>query len=227
MSWSYDGRSAIMIHKDESAEPTAGELLALHEALVDGGDPTVPARLAKLLLPALERRFRNVSGPDVHTVESLIGLSVARYLSDPGRYQPDRGPLLAFLWQDVRGDVRNEWTAQYTRRGRETPTDEGLEVVPSDRNLSLEEEALDAVDPFDAAPDLVRAARQEIERFGPQDRKLLALITEGVRETALYAEALGITHLPVTVQRAEVKRHKDRLKARLGGIHDRLRRPDR
>ncbi|SRR6266508_61225 len=216
-----------MIHKDERAEPTSDELLALHQALVDGIDPTVPARLAELLVAALTRRFRRVSGPDVHTVESLIGLSIARYLSDPARYKPDKGPLLAFLWQDTNGDLRNEWTAHTTRRGRETPTNERLEVVPPARNLSLEEEVLDAVDPFDAAPDLVQAARQEIERFGPQDQELLALIAEGVRETAPYAAALGITQLPVAVQRAEVKRHKDRLKARLGGIRDRLSRPDR
>lgn len=216
-----------MIDKDEPPEPTSDELLVLHRALIDGVDPTVPARLAELLVPALARRFRRVSGPDVHTVESLIGLSIARYLSNPDRYQPDKGPLLAFLWRDITGDVRNEWAAHTTRRGQESPTDELIELVSFGRNPSLEEEVLDAVDPFNAAPDLVRAARQAIERFGPQDQELLALIAEGVRETAPYAAALGITHLPVGVQRAEVKRHKDRLKARLGGIRDRLSRPDR
>jgi hypothetical protein len=216
-----------MIRRDEPDEPTADELLALHEALVAGHDPTVPARLGERLMPVLLRRFRNVSGPDPHTVESLVGLSVARYLSDPDRYRPDRGPLLAFLWQDIDGDIRNEWARRTTRRGREIPTGEILEVVPLSRNLSLEEEVLDAVDPFDAAPGLVQAASREIERFSLQDQELLALIADGVRETTPYAEALGITHLPLDVQRAEVKRSKDRLKARLGGIRDRLGRPDR
>jgi len=215
-----------MTSHHDSSEPTPEQLMRLHEALLHG-DRSGSEHLAALLFGALKRRFRREQAPDAHTIDSLIGLSIARYLSDPGRYRPERAPLLAYLWQDVKGDLRNEWASDANRRGREIPTDDWLEVGAPGRNPSLEEEVLDAIEPFDLAAGVARAALLETEQFGAQDRELLALMADQVRETAPFAEALGIAHLPIDVQRAEVKRHKDRLKARLGGIRDRLSRPDR
>jgi hypothetical protein len=207
-------------------EPSQAELLTLHEALVAGRDPTVPARLAELLLPALRRRFRTVPVPDPHSADSLAGQSIATYLSEPERYDPERGPLLAYLWRDVAGDLKNEWKHASRRRGHETPASDTVELREPARNLSVEEEVLEALDPFDVPPALLEEARQEVARFSGTDHRLLALLTDGVRDTAAYAEVLGISHLPVALQRREVKRHKDRLKARLEVIRGRLRRPD-
>lgn len=203
-------------------EPTQEELLALHEQLRAGQDPSVAARMAELLVPALERRFRSARAGDPHAVASLIGLSVARYLQEPGRYDPARGPLLAYLYRDVRGDLLNEQAA--ARRVREQPAGELVEVQEPAGNPGVEEEVLDALDPFDAPPDLLEAGRAELERFDARDRELLDLMLHGVRETSAYAEVLGIAHLPVATQRTEVKRHKDRLKRRLEASRDRLRR---
>ena len=207
-------------------EPSQAELLALHEALVAGDDPTVPARLAEFLLPALQRRFRAARAPDPHSADSLAGQSIARYLDEPDRYDPERSPLLAYLWRDVAADLKNEWASASRRRCHETPTGDTIELHEPARNLSVEEEVLDALDPFDVPPALLEAARQEAARFSATDRRLLDLLTEGVRATAAYAEVLGLSHLPVQIQRREVKRHKDRLKARLEVIRGRLRRPD-
>jgi hypothetical protein len=45
----------------------------------------------------------------------------------------------------------------------------------------------------------------------PKDRQILALRLEGERRTAVFAEILGVSHLPMEVQRREVKRAKDRI----------------
>jgi hypothetical protein len=209
-----------------TGEPSQAELLALHEVLVAGRDPTTSARLAELLLPALRRRFRGATMPDPHSADSLVGLSIARYLSEPDRYDAERGPLLAYLWQDVAGDLKNEWASRSRLRRHEAPASDDVELTEPARNLSVEEEVLDALDPFDVPLALLEAARQEAARFSDTDRKLLALLTDGVRSTAAYAEVLGISHLPDQTQRREVKRHKDRLKARLEVIRGRLRRSD-
>lgn len=203
-------------------EPTQEALLDLHAALVAGDDPTASARLAELLLPALQRRFRSTSMPDPHSVDSLIGLSIARYLAEPTRYRPERGPLLGYLWQDVAGDVKNERESRTRLRKHESPDRDSIELVGHDRNLSVEEEALDAVDPFDIPQAVLDRARTELVRFSEQDRELGELLGAGVRSTAPYAEVLGIAHLPADAQRAEVKRNKDRLKARLEVIRDQL-----
>jgi hypothetical protein len=45
----------------------------------------------------------------------------------------------------------------------------------------------------------------------PKDKEILALRLKGIRATAPYALILGSTHFPLKQQRAEVKRHKDRI----------------
>jgi hypothetical protein len=207
-------------------DPDSRELRELHEALVAGEDPTVPARLAELLLPALRRRLATRKAPDPHSVESLINLSIARYLEEPERYQPERGPLLAYLWRDVAGDLKNEWERRIRVREQESSSRAAVGLGTADRNPTVEEEVLDTVDPFDVPVVVLERARVQLSRFSEQDRQLIMLLGEGVRSTAPYAEVLGITHLPARAQAKEVNRHKDRLKKRLGVIRDELSRPE-
>jgi hypothetical protein len=205
-------------------DPPEAELRALHWELV-AEHPTAAARMAELVLPALRRRFAARRGDDPHVVESTIGLSIARYVADPGRYDPDAGPLLAWLWRDVDGDLRNELASRRRRRNHETPSAETVELAARDRNPSPEEEVLDAVDRFDRPPSMVTEAMKEAAGLSRTDRAILELQAAGVRSTAAYADLLGIGHLPVADQRAEVKRHKDRLRKRLETIRGRVERP--
>lgn len=209
-----------------AADPDPAELRRLHEALVSADDPTAPSRLAELLLPPLRRRFASTRMPDPHSLESLIGLSIARYLADPTRWQPQHGPLLGYLWQDVNGDVKNERGSRARLRQHESPDSAAVELGAVDRNLSVEEEVLDDMDPFDVPPALVEQARAQVSRFSERDRQLVGLLGAGVRSTSPYVEILGIAHLPEEAQAKEVKRHKDRLKKRLGVIRGELSRPD-
>lgn len=203
-------------------DPDPGGLRELHEALLAGDDPTVPARMAEILLPALRRRFARVRIPDPDAVDSLIGLCIARYLREPWRYEPARAPLLAYLWQDISGDVKNEQQGGVRLRQHESPSDAVFELGAPDRNLNVEEEVLDAMDPFDVPPAVLARARGELSRLSEQDRQLIALLGAGVRTTGPYAEVLGIAHLPVSAQARAVKRNKDRLKKRLEVIRGRL-----
>lgn len=211
-------------------DPNNEELVELHAALVLGTDPTVPPKLAELLLPSLRRRFHRFAALDSDTVDSTIGWSIARYLRDPSRFDPERGALLPYMWQDIQGDLLNEVERRMVassdhapwRRRREIPDTEALEVERDRRNPPVDEEVLDAIDPFDMPAALVDQARAELGRFDRRDHALLGLLTAGVRETAPYAEVLAISHLDIATQRQEVKRHKDRLKARLEVIRARL-----
>lgn len=202
------------------------ELRELHEALLAGEDPTVPARLAELLLEALQRRFVSKRTFDPDSVESLICQSIARYLNEPWRYRPERGPLLAYLWRDVTGDLKNEWDSHARLRRHESPDSAAVELGTADRNLSVEEEVLDTVDRFDVPTAVLERARKQLSQFSEQDRQLIMLLGEKVRSTTPYAEILGITHLPARAQAKEVNRNKDRLKKRLGVIRDELSGPE-
>lgn len=220
-------------------DPIDEELIRLHTELVEGVDPTTPARLAELLIAPLRRRFRRFRALDWDAVDSTIGWSIARYLREPTRFDPERGGLLPYLWQDVRGDLLNEVERRtvpvpdgYEARGekprrarREVPDSDAVEVERDHRNPSVDEEVLDAIDPYDLPREVVERARTELGQFDQRDQALLELLGGGVRETTPYAEVLGIAHLDIDVQRREVKRHKDRLKARLEVIRANLATP--
>ena len=202
--------------------PDERELRRLHQELCIGDDPNVPTLFAELVIPPLRRRFRRKAGADVDAVDSLIDMSVARYLAEPHRYDPGRGPLLAFLWRDIDGDRKNELESLAARRRHEIPDSDAVELRCSDWNLSAEEEALDELDPFDLPKPLSDAALAEVAAFSAQDQQLVALLVSGVRETSAYVQVLGIEYLPPNEQKRTVKRHKDRLTKRLEAIGDRL-----
>ena len=97
-------------------DPHEAELGQLHERLL-GGDPVAPAKLAERLVPRLRARLAGWAATvdDPHMVPSAIGLVIARYLTDPARFDPERGGLAAYLAMEVRGDVRNELDSRRRR----------------------------------------------------------------------------------------------------------------
>jgi hypothetical protein len=199
------------------------ELGQLHERLL-GGDPVAPAELAEGLLPLLRARLAGWAATldDPHLVPSAIGLVIARYLSDPGRFDPERAGLAGYLAMEVRGDVLNEFDSRRRRRQHEWPAAELVELEPHGRDSSVEEEALDAVDPIGVSPAAVQAARLALGELDQVDRRMLEMMVEGLRSTTAYAAVLGISQLPVDVQRKAVKQHKDRLQKRLERLRGRL-----
>lgn len=190
----------------------------MHDALL-AGDVTASERLAEALLPALQRRFAGRRELDPHETNSLIGRSIAAYVAGPGKYDPDRAPLLAYLYRDIDGDIRNE-IAKLARRPETPREDERLEVRASGGNP--EEDVLHQLDPLDLPRETVEAALHEFEALSEEERQFLRLRADGVRATHVYAEGLGIAHLPDAQQRRAVKRAKDRLDKRLERIRDRL-----
>lgn len=124
---------------------------------------------------------------------------------------------------DARGDVANEMAAQRRRRSKELHEDASVELERLPGNSDVEMEALESIDPLDLPMDRTGAARAALaSAFDDQDRQLLDLMAQKVRETAAYAEVLGISHLPLGVQADTVKRHKDRLTKRMERLRERL-----
>jgi hypothetical protein len=199
------------------------ELLVLHQALVEG-DADAPAVLAEKLVPIVRTKLGslNTKLTDPQIVESAIGQSVATYLKWPERYDPSRGPLARYLAMDAAGDVKNE----LEKRSPEIAHDEVVEKMLvelgfHDRNSTVEGEALDAVDPFDLPQAQVDAARQLLRQLSARDRELAQLVVDEVRSYAVWANVLGIEHLPLDVQEREVKRQKDRIKKKLERMGER------
>lgn len=213
---------------------SAGNLSALHRQLCTG-DPTAPLRLAEAifapLIDAVSATIRasyRRSRLDDDQIESACGQTLATYLADPTRFDPQRGDLLRWLAMDAIGDLRNEAGSAAARRER-TDSDV-VELRSASRNplldepqtASVEESALDAADPYDLPPAIVDAVRAAVAEYSAEDIAVIELMGQGVRETAAYAAVLGISHLSVEAQQAEVKKCKDRLGRRLERLREQL-----
>jgi hypothetical protein len=200
------------------------ELLVLHQALLDG-DVTAPALLAEQLLPLLGGKLRPAwSGlTDPQILESAIGFSVAKYLRNPETYDPSGRSLVNYLAMDIDGDVKNELKKrQPVAMSGEVIEQELVEVGIRERNLTAEDEALDGLDPFDLPQETVAAARRQLAQLSPRDRELAQLVVDELRSYAVWADKLGITHLPLDDQVREVKRNKDRIKKKLERMGDEI-----
>jgi len=184
----------------------------------------VVTALAERVIPLLRNRLAGLerSVGDSHLVPSVVGLVVAKYLRDPERFDPSRGGLAAYLAMEAHGDVLNELEARRRRRTHELPVADPVELEPSSRDSTVEEEALDAVDPFGVAPELLEGVIRALSDLDHLDRQLLQLMADGVRPTSAYAALLGLSHLPADLQRKAVKRHKDRLQKRLERLRGHL-----
>lgn len=185
----------------------------LHARLVDG-DRIASEELARVVLPEvvgrLARQWRALAGTDaVHdaAVEVLVV-----YLRDPQRYDPSRSNLVSWLYMQAHGDLTNDYRSprrSFNQR-RVAPLRESVESEDFARNLRLVESD---TYPSDVERDALDDALTALDH--DRDRRLLALLLDGDTSTKAAADALGIGHLPMEEQQIEVKRNKDRIKARI------------
>lgn len=195
--------------------PTTNSDLELHQRLLTG-DVTASAEIASAYLEPLTARLKARYGwlDDPHLPEEAAITALLNYLQYPQQYKPEERSLEAYLVMAAYGDLKNE----LTKRARERKVQGGSQVVEldapgaeyqvgGDSELTVEEQVAILVSP-------VWAQLDELVT-NPLDRKLVQLIMDNVRETAVFSDVLGISGLPFEEQERQVKRHKDRLKKQL------------
>jgi hypothetical protein len=138
--------------------------------------------------------------------ESVID-AVFDYCTNPQRFDAGRGvPLDRFLATAAWRNVDNLLVAERRRKlrerqagGKKREADVGLDPVA--RNIQQEEQK-EAEQKRQA---LFAALKTQ------QDRDMLALWLDGVKDTREYARVLNITQLPFEQQKDEVYRNKERI----------------
>jgi hypothetical protein len=181
-------------------------------AALRSGTPTakeeIAARYHRLLVAHLERTCR-------WAAEELCNDAADRALLDfllaPGRYDPARARLGAYLRLAAKGDLLNLWD-QERRARRGIPLDSVAE--PADRRNNKRDEELTFDHPRLAA---------EVAAFDAEERAAFELMLEGARDTAAFARTFDLGHLPEAEQALKVKRVKDRVKKRLARAAEDLR----
>jgi RNA polymerase sigma factor (sigma-70 family) len=190
----------------------------IHDILRDlrNGEPTAPRRIVTRMLPpllALLRRQFFVLPRE--TLEDAAHDALLALIQAPERYDPARFRLLAYLGQIARNKVVDNirvWArhrniqfvggsvelAQVEANSYRVDQIQSDLIAPENDDLPLEVEAL---------------LRQTLP--DTQDRRLWELICEGRKDTAEYAALLGISHLALDEQQAEVKRQRERVAKRV------------
>src|SRR5262249_32041298 len=196
------------------AFPSREEGLALHLHLGDL-NPVAAADVCRAylnpLLGWLAVKFATV---DPHLRQTAAHDALLTYVQSPQAYDPTRSDLASYLRMAARWDLVN-------LLARERKHHEGrvawavVEDAAEDGNLSggadpsLPLERAEETQAWQAFLNAVAA------NFTADERKVLELMVAGERQTALYAQALGLDGQPAADQEREVKKVKDRIKKRL------------
>lgn len=201
----------------EEVWPPAEIALEIYAKLCEK-DPIATSDVAVCFLdPLADWLLRMNPRIDPHLCEQAADDAILSLIANPQAFNPDKGPLDAYLRMSAQADLRNV----LSRERRHSNRRENLAVVElfgasgnlnqgdGDPALIVERdeedrEALMRVVPFDIEQDFTR-----------DEQRVFALILQGERRTGAFARALGITDHPDHDQRAEVKRIKDRIKRRM------------
>jgi DNA-directed RNA polymerase specialized sigma24 family protein len=184
----------------------AERLLVIHKRLLDG-DRVAPEELAAHLLERLAQEVaRKFPHTDVHFAYDGVTDALLDYCAKPAAFNASRGvPLDRFLAQAAWRNVANLVRGEQRRKAREEKSaalagKEDVELHPSAGN------------PLQNAE---RSQEQQAELVqmldDPMDKKVFQLRLTGERRTAVFAQVMGISHLPLAEQRRTVKKAKDRI----------------
>jgi hypothetical protein len=190
--------------------------LALHKRLVDG-DITAPVELATIFIDGLIKLLIDKNSwkvPEELCVEAAENAWIA-IVKNPNSFKPEKGMRLGnYLSMSAQGDLRNRLRNEGRKRGK------SLETVQLSANEGKHLETTDD-------PSLPLRIQEEAERaregiiltvsdgLSDGESRVLDLIMQGERETTVYAQVLGIDHLPKKEKTNEVNRVKNKIKKRI------------
>jgi RNA polymerase sigma-70 factor (ECF subfamily) len=194
-----------------------------HERILRG-DPVAFSELCEWVLPQLVS-FLRAQFPhcEVHLHEMIAIDCLLSYRERPRQFDPGRLALLAYLRMAARRDMLNEIDKNRRREKHLLSLDDPVtqsRILSTNHLIHDEEPLSEQMQLDDWLRQHTELTSQEIlesldAEFDPVDQAVLLLMFEGVRETARYAETMGIRHQDELSQRREVKRAKDRLVKRL------------
>ena len=174
------------------------------------GDPTASAEFAASVLDPLVEYLRAANpGVNDHARLTAAEEAILSVIHHPTQFDPTRGELPAFLRMAAGRDLANILNAEQRHRHRRAGSD-SVELLADARNISgTDDEPAD----FPSFDDPVLVA--VVATFTDEERRVLDLMRDGERRTAVFAASLGIADRPPDEQTRVVKQVKDRIKVRL------------
>ena len=191
--------------------PSPEDARRLHERVLAGDDLARSELAEAFLRPLVECLLAVNPDADPHDVNEAVEATLLDYLAAPHRYRPHLSGLRTYLSNAARCDLLNVQARAIRRRRHLEPV--ALDNLAGN-NRQSDQPLLRLIAEEEAAA--VRQVVDEVEaRSTPREVRVLRLIVDGVKATEIYAEALGVSHLPPDEQQDVVKREKDKTKKRL------------
>lgn len=176
-------------------------------------DPDTAVEFADLVLPPLLATLTHLFPvSDQQFVVTAAGNAVLAFLKHPARFDPSRSSVRGFLVMIAKRRMSNALASERRHHADRIPWD-SVELDAADRN-EVEDDPPSFDDP---------RLQPEIARLSDVERAVFDLMRRGERDSELFATAMGLSERTVEERRAEVKRMKDKILARLkraaGGDH--------
>jgi len=203
------------------ASPSRGQDLELHRQLVEG-DAVAPSNLATKYLKPLIDAIRRANQPSISDefIEEAVHLAIANLCKNPGSFDPSQmsgeRPLLSYLKMSAQGDLQNRLASEQRHTRGRVSLDRVEQSSDAGKYLGRDD---DPALPLEIREEAEQVRREilpiVVDGLTKEETDCLELMMQNVRQTAEYARALHIEHLPKRQQAAEVKRVKDKLKKRI------------
>lgn len=196
------------MHSDDELEDPS---FSLHHRLT-AGDLTASAEIAELYLPIvtdrLVRIFPHVD--DAHLLDTAVEDAILNYIEKPSQYNTEKLKLESYLVMSAKWDLINLLASQKT--DSLVNLAEIVELLDDDLEQGIE--LIDSQDVEEIVSNRLSLTWKKLQSFLPDlvDQEMTLAMMEGIRETEVYAEILGVGELSVEEQRQIVKRNKDRIK---------------
>jgi DNA-directed RNA polymerase specialized sigma24 family protein len=180
----------------------------LHQSLL-GGSRTATVEIAELFLQPLIKRlrgeFRQLKDPDL--IDMVVADALVNYFEHPEKFKPARSSLFTYLHIRARTYLLNS-----LRQGASKKNVVELDQAETVYQMTNEDEP--GAESSLISNTYQAEIMQQVQKYitDPTDLCVVALMTQGVRDTIEYAKVLGIKDHPFAEQKKTVKRHKDRIK---------------
>lgn len=193
---------------------SAEDALRLHRRLLQR-DPVGPADFAAAFLEPLIAWLQVThSGADPMACAEAAGEAILGFLTNPSAYDPERLGVEAYLRMAVQCDLRN--LLRKERRHHQNRRDWNVVEQSSEDGKYLGRE-----DDPSLPLQIEETRRQQAppdalwQQLTDEERRFWEQMEQGEWRHSVFVVILGVTHLPVSEQRRQVKRVKDRLKKRM------------
>ncbi len=184
------------------------QLLELHKRLLLGDRTASEEVASQLLAPLTLQVSRKFPFTDEQIIFDGVTDAILDYCEKPQKFDATRGiPIDGFLHMAARKNVSNLLRGENRRKAREgrygqASLETSVELSGSAGNLLKRDKKIRVRPSLGEAMAILK---------NKKDQQIHKLRLQGERSTRVFAQILGIDHLPTEVQRRQVKQAKDRI----------------